>query len=78
MKVKSLGANKTEIHTGKMVVFVSYETPVACHIQGQGYFETEKKHSATTSKHVTVWLRKMGAAKIEKRPQEFFDVLLDN
>jgi hypothetical protein len=76
MKVKSLGANKTEIHQGDFTIFFSYETPVACHIRGQGYFRTSKKWSATTSKHITVWLREQGDPLAEQRPQEFFDALL--
>jgi len=53
----------------------SYETPVAAHISGKGHFKTEKKWSKTTSKHISEWLRIMGAHECEVQPQDFFDSL---
>lgn len=75
MKLKPIASNMTEIITdGKVdAVLFSYRTPVACHIDGQGYFRTSHKWSATTTKHINKWLRGFTA---EEKPQEFFDSLL--
>ena len=73
MKVKSIAKNQTVIITDSMDIFISYETPVACFINGQGYFRTDKKWSATTTKHINKWLD--GAKAIEK-DQSFFDNLI--
>ena len=82
LKLKIIGPNQTEItkapapESGDMLkacIFFSYETPVACHVEGQGFFRTATKHSVTTSKHVNKWL---DGAKASEKPQEFFDNLL--
>lgn len=84
MKVKSLGTNRTEIATENMRVLVSYETPVAAWIAGQGYVKTDKKWSRTTSKHITQWIgpsanyiEAFGFKAIPTKPQTFFDELLE-
>ncbi|KKN48347.1 hypothetical protein LCGC14_0653820 [marine sediment metagenome] len=57
IKIKSLGANKTELFLNNgNVVFFSYETPVAAMIDGKGCVRTATKYSTTTSKHITQWL----------------------
>ena len=73
MKLQSLGANKTVIHTPKASVYFSYEMPVVAHILGEGLFRTEKKWSVTTSRHINQFLDGLSA---ETRPQEFFDNLI--
>ena len=73
MKVKSLGANKTELEIGNCVILFSYKTPVAAFISGQGYFRTETKWSKTTSKHINQWLNGIQAVE---REQSFFDNLI--
>ena len=71
MKVKSLGANQTEITLPDGTqVLVSYETPVAAWINGQ-YYKTENSYSPTTTKHVNRW-----ANNATTKPQAFFDNLL--
>jgi hypothetical protein len=76
MKLVNLGANVTELVTGNRSILVSYETPVALHIEGVGYIVTEKKWSRTTSKHINQFL---GGDKPHKtEPQEYFDALLEN
>lgn len=58
MKVKSLKANQTEItFNDGIIVFVSYETPVAAFIQGKGIIRTSKKWSQTTTKHINQWIK---------------------
>jgi hypothetical protein len=56
MRLNKLGPNKTEVIVGDRTVLFSYNTPVAYHVKGVGYFVTEKKFSVTTSKHINQWL----------------------
>lgn len=72
INIRDLGNNKTELSTSKMVVLFSYNTPVACEIEGK-YYRTSKKWSVTTSKHINQWLE---GVKAELRDQEWFDNLL--
>ena len=71
MKLKQLGSNQTELvlNDGTQVLF-SYETPVACWIDGQ-FYRTDKKWSQTTSRHINKW-----AHCALSKPQVFFDVLV--
>lgn len=78
MKFKTYGTNRNQVNLGKTTIFFSYQTPVACHIEGQGYFRTTKKWSVTTSKHITQWLAEMGAHDCAEKDQEFFDNLAAN
>tara|TARA_R100000008_G_C3428809_1_gene88585 strand:- start:106 stop:345 length:240 start_codon:yes stop_codon:yes gene_type:complete len=59
LKLKQLGNNKTELTigtiTGKIIIFFSYETPVAGY-DHKGAFKTDQKYSATTTKHVNEYL----------------------
>ncbi|AFC21234.1 hypothetical protein GAP31_053 [Cronobacter phage vB_CsaM_GAP31] len=75
MKVNSLAANQTEItKSNGDQVFVSYSTPVAAIIGGLSY-KTDRKYSATTTRHVNAWLGNGGVNAISK-PQDFFDNLI--
>jgi hypothetical protein len=61
LTLKQVGRNQTELHkdigTGhNVIVFFSYETPVAAFIPGQGYSRTTKMYSQTTSRHINKWL----------------------
>tara|TARA_R110002020_G_C15689662_1_gene719693 strand:+ start:161 stop:415 length:255 start_codon:yes stop_codon:yes gene_type:complete len=55
IKLLQLGNNKTEVTigtiTGKIIIFFSYETPVAGY-DHKGSFKTEEKYSKTTTKHI--------------------------
>lgn len=73
MKIKNVGSNMTEVDFGAVRVLVSYETPVACYVDGEGYYKTEKKFSSTTSKHINKWL---DGAATSLKPQDFFTGLL--
>lgn len=59
IKLLQLGNNKTEVTigtiTGRIIIFFSYETPVAGY-DHKGAFRTEEKYSATTTKHVNKYL----------------------
>lgn len=55
-------ANITEIQkTNGTIVLISYTTPVAAFVQGQGFFRTTERYSVTTTRHVNKWLVKHGA-----------------
>lgn len=73
LKINPVGKNQTEIKTDSMTIFFSYKTPVACFIEGQGYFKTTEKHSVTTSKHVNKWL---DGAEAKIKDQSFFNNLI--
>lgn len=81
MKIKSIAKNQTELHIKKnnkylsdIIIFFSYQTPVACHIQGQGFFKTAEKWSVTTSKHISKWL---DGATAQVKNQSFFNNLME-
>lgn len=76
MKVRPIGSNQTEIETSRGdTVLVSYETPVAAHVNGT-YVKTEQRYSATTNKHVNAWLRNNGARQVTIVKQSTLDNLL--
>ena len=72
MKIKSLGANRTELQVGENVILFSYSTPVACRGPA-GNYRTAERHSVTTSKHIAQW----GAKGFETRPQDWFTALTE-
>ena len=73
MKLRNLGANKTQISfPDGSVVFFSYETPVAAQLVDGQYVRTSTKHSVTTSKHINQWLEGANAAEV---PQAQIDGL---
>jgi len=78
MKLNPIASNMTEIETaGGITVLFSYSTPVACHIQGEGYYRTDKHHSVTTSRHINKWLALNGACVRDAvKPQAYFDGLV--
>jgi hypothetical protein len=72
MKLKKISLNETEILLNEktpVIVFFSYNTPVAVKV-GVKYYRTEEKHSPTTSKHLNRWLEDV---KCELRPQSWFE-----
>jgi hypothetical protein len=74
MKLQPLGANQTTITTNTgMTILFSYETPVACIVNGKA-FKTDKQWSRTTSKHINKWLECYDWVDI--KPQSMFDNLL--
>lgn len=78
MNLNPIAANMTEVKIKNLVVLFSYKTPVAvCNyaiIPGLPcYFQTNKKWSATTTRHINKWLNGHYA---EVKPQEYFDNLV--
>ena len=73
MKLINLGSNKTQVtFPSGLVVFFSYNTPVAANLAEGGFIRTNKKWSNTTSKHITQWL---DGAKAELVDQTVLDSL---
>ena len=73
MKLKHIKPNQTEVEIGDYTVLFSYQTPVAYHKAGIGYFRTEQKYSVTTSKHINQWLEGRPAKSV---PQTTIDALV--
>lgn len=72
MKIKSLGANLTELTVGANTILFSYGVPVACRGPA-GNYRTAERHSVTTSKHIGQW----GAKTYNTRPQDWFTALTE-
>ena len=72
MNLQPIASNMTEVTTDKARVLFSYSTPVACFHQDGRAYRTDKFWSVTTSRHIYKWL---DGAKVETRPQSFFDSL---
>ena len=70
MKLTPIQSNMTELtlNNGVQVLF-SYQTPVACWIDGQ-FYKTEKKWSNTTTRHINKW-----TDCAVTKPQSYFDEL---
>jgi hypothetical protein len=71
MNLKPIASNMTELSLadGTQILF-SYQTPVACWVNGQ-FYKTAKKWSNTTTRHVNKW-----AHCAINQPQEYFDNLV--
>lgn len=52
----NLSPNANQVTIGRKSILFSYETPVALHIYGVGFFRTGERFSKTTSKHINKWL----------------------
>jgi hypothetical protein len=76
MRIKPIGKNMVELNVDDKRVLFSYETPVACHIPGKGFFKTAEFFSTTTSRHIDKWLRWSGAGYAMRKPQSFFENLI--
>ncbi len=80
MKLKSLGANQTELilNDGSQILF-SYETPVCVRTEAMHYGQmqtrvcvTTEKYSRTTSKHINNWVANLSDI-IQMVPQSEID-----
>ena len=77
LSINVLGVNQTELTANGVKVLFSYNTPVACWINGQ-FYKTNKRWSVTTSKHVNKWVcsdNSLIHLPLEKE-QTFFDGLI--
>jgi len=76
MKLRKIANNQTVIETKRFDILISYETPVASYDkQTFTYYRTEKKWSATTTRHINQWLNGVEA---KTGTQEYFDNLLNS
>ena len=73
LKLKCHKANMTEVIIGKISFLFSYETPVAAHVEGKGFYRTSECHSNTTQRHINAWFAKEGASTWKEQPQEWFN-----
>ena len=78
MKIKSIGANQTQVEFNRGVVLVSYETPVAAILHdNDGHnpkaYQTNQIWSSTTLRHINNWL---DGRESQEKPQSFFDNLI--
>ena len=86
LNLNPLGANVNELimddgSNCPTTILFSYRTPVAMYLYSKNegcynYIVTEKKHSSTTSRHITNWLRRktgFGNYDAIKKPQSWFD-----
>ena len=76
MKIKPIASNMTELELNDYTILFSYQTPVAYHRSGVGFFRTGKKWSATTSRHINKWLAHHGAISATEVPQGELDSLV--
>ncbi len=80
MNLKPIASNMTEVNYKNGSILFSYETPVAFQkIEGNlvSFYQTEKKWSATTTRHIKKWLASFGNPGAQFKPQEYFDNLLN-
>jgi hypothetical protein len=77
MKLTPLAANMNEVEIGNTLVLFSYKTPVACHIEGKGYFKTDMKWSVTTSRHINKWLALHNTSHVGLIAQKALDDLME-
>lgn len=75
-------SNMREFNTQDTTLLVSYNTPVAAFIIGEGWVRTDRKWSQTTSRHITKWLRHYGKTgilagrEVKTVPQDRLDAML--
>lgn len=75
VKINPLKSNMTELHLGDKTILFSYSTPVAAHVEGEGYYKTNKKFSVTTTKHINQWLDGAHAKSVD---QEDIEAMADH
>lgn len=78
MNLNPIRANMNEVNFGTKSILFSYKVPVASfeYPNGAGtaqYYQTDKKWSNTTTRHIKQWLNGNGAMF---KPQEYFDNLV--
>lgn len=73
-KIRIHGANQTEVNIGDITLYFSYETCVAFHLAGAGYFVSENVWSRTTAKHIS---QMTGVSKDRRISKAEFTAKLD-
>lgn len=78
MKLHKITPNLKElIKDNGVTILFSYKTAVAAHIEGKGYFKSNKFYTMTTAQHIGKWLRDNDAtpSKVTLVDPSFFDTL---
>lgn len=70
---RQLNQKLARIHIGELTIIVSYETPVAITAPDGERYKTDRKFSATTSRHI----KAAGYADATERPHEDLTRLID-
>jgi hypothetical protein len=78
MNLRVIKANMTELELYGTKILFSYNTPVARIDRGELAYKTEKKWSATTTRHINQWLAQNMFHTLSTREQEYFDNWLEN
>lgn len=78
MNIRSLAPNQTEVELANHnYVFISYSTPVAAFVVGEGVWREDSSSSRTTAKHITRWINaNFPSATVTKVPREDIKALL--
>jgi hypothetical protein len=77
LKLRQIASNMTEVEIDNVTVLFSYKTPVACHVEGEGYYRTACRWSQTTTRHINKWLANMRPVDaVKEREQSYFDNLI--
>lgn len=77
--IKNIGSNKTEVQVNERFILISYETPVAAFLPGQGVVRESVSSSRTTAKHINQWIRSEFGEGVTERyvPREDIAKLLE-
>ena len=82
MKLKNIGSNMLEVEVNGNFILFSYETPVAgrsINQEGEGFFKTSTKYSATTTRHINKYFRNewdINGKQVAEVSQQFIDGLV--
>ena len=83
MRLKSIGSNMSEVEVNGNFILFSYETPVAGRSifqDGDGFFKTSTKYSATTTRHINKYFRSEwdvdAKTEVQEVSQEFINGLV--
>lgn len=74
-RLKPIGSNITELTIGDVTILYSYQTPVAAHVAGVGFYRTARRYSVTTSRHINKWLKANGSGTASEVVQPAIDGL---
>ena len=78
MRLKAIANNQTELHYNDgVILFFSYDTPVAAFIPGESVIATDHFYSTTTSRHISKFaIRCHKNTIINKVPEKDFRGIL--
>jgi hypothetical protein len=75
----NVGSNQSEVYLqSQVVVFVSFDTPVAARLCDGSFIRTNEYHSITTSKHLNQWLRSKNASDVQTVSNKVLETVILN